>query len=58
MDDYYEAKIYHIHPNSHIIRKLVKEDRIILSYIIYLSNKSKRPYSSTIYSFITNVEGS
>ena len=45
MEDYYEAKIDHNHPNFHMIWEIVREERKYLRAIIDLFKKSKLPYS-------------
>ena len=55
LEDYYEAKIYHNHPNLHMIWKLFKEERRALRMSINLFNKDKLLYSSTNYLFIAKV---
>ena len=47
LEEYYKAKIDHNHPNFHMIREIVKEERRALRASIYLFKKSKLPYSST-----------
>ena len=57
MEDYYEAKIDHNHPNFNMIWKKVKKERRDLRARINLFNKYKLPYSSTNYLFIAKVTG-
>ena len=58
MEEYYDAKIDHKHPEFPMIQETVKEELKYLLLSIYLFIKSKPPYSSVNYIFIAKVAGS
>ena len=58
LEEYYDAKIDHKHPEFPMIQETVKEELKYLLLSIYLFIKSKPPYSSVNYIFIAKVAGS
>ena len=44
LEDYYESKIDHNHPNFHVIWKIAKEECKALRARIYLFNESNLPF--------------
>ena len=57
LENYYEAKVNHNHPNFHMIWEIVKEEHKYLRARINLFNKAKLLYSSTNYLFIEKLAG-